>query len=212
VSARLRRCDACCAAPRVAAATFRSSPSLAAYTDKLNAALTTLTGAQPALAALPLEALLQRLEEVADAGTRKALRNNAGGYVNHAHFWKWMAPPGAGGGGAPTGELADAIAASFGDVEKFKEAFGGAAALVFGSGWAWLVYDAASGKVEVASTPNQDNPAFAPGKHLLLGLDVWEHAYYLKYQNKRLAYIAAWWQVVNWPYVSELFAAAKTSK
>lgn len=146
---------------------------------------------------------------MSDEKLRKLLRNNGGGFLNHAHFWKWMAPAGAGGGGAPTGSLLDAIVASFGSVEKFKEEFGGAAGLVFGSGWAWLVLDVASGKLEVAATPNQDNPAFAPGKVLLLGLDVWEHAYYLRYQNKRLAYIAAWWNVVNWGYVAELFAKAK---
>ena len=179
-----------------------------AYTDKLNGALATLASAQPALAALPLEVLLQRLEEVTDVGTRKALRNNAGGYVNHAHFWKWMAPAGAGVGGAPTGALGEAIVKDFGSVEAFKEAFSNAAATVFGSGWAWLVLDAASGKLEVAATPNQDNPAFAAGKHILLGLDVWEHAYYLRYQNKRLAYIGAWWHVVNWNYVAELHANA----
>ena len=199
------------AVPRLASPRL-ASPALAAYTDKLNAALSTLAGTQPALAALPLDALLQRLEEVSDAGVRKALRNNAGGYVNHAHFWKWMAPAGAGGGGAPTGALAEAIARDFGSLDKFKEDFSNAAATVFGSGWAWLVLDAASGKLEVAATPNQDNPAFAPGKHLLLGLDVWEHAYYLKYQNKRVAYIAAWWQVANWGYVAELYAQALAKK
>jgi len=182
-----------------------------AYTDKLNGGIDTLKGSQPDLAALPIDRLLQSLDAIADPKLRGLIRNHGGGFLNHAHFWKWMAPAGAGGGGAPTGEVASAIEGAFGSLDKFKEEFSNAAATVFGSGWAWLIFNSATGKVEVAATSNQDSPAMTPGKHLLLGLDVWEHAYYLKYQNKRAAYIAAWWNVVNWSYVAELLAAAKTA-
>jgi superoxide dismutase, Fe-Mn family len=114
-------------------------------------------------------------------------------------------------GGAPTGELASAIEKTFGSLDKFKEDFSNAAATVFGSGWAWLVVDKTSGTpvLKVAATPNQDTPAMTPGQTPILGLDVWEHAYYLKYQNKRLAYINAWWNVVNWAEVARMFAAAQ---
>ena len=127
------------------------------------------------------------------------MRNNAGGHANHSLFWTVMKP---GGGGAPSGELADAI----GDFEEFKQAFSQAAITRFGSGWAWLVWDGSS--VSVTSTPNQDSPLME-GKTPLLGLDVWEHAYYLKYQNRRPEYVAAWWNVVNWDEVARRFAAAK---
>jgi superoxide dismutase, Fe-Mn family len=143
---------------------------------------------------------------------RAAVRNNAGGHVNHSFFWQVMAPPGKGGGGQPSGPLSDAIKATFGSVDAFKEKFAAAGTGRFGSGWAWLL--ASKGKLEIASTPNQDNPLM--GKAIagcegtpVLGLDVWEHAYYLKYQNRRPDYITAWWNVVNWAKASEHFAGAK---
>jgi Fe-Mn family superoxide dismutase len=135
-----------------------------------------------------------------------AVRNNGGGHYNHSFFWKLMAPK---QGKAPTGELSDAINSAFGSFDKFKEAFSNAGATRFGSGWAWLIKK--NGKLEVCSTPNQDNPIMdvaevkgAP----LLALDVWEHAYYLKYQNKRPDYIAAWWNTINWDEVTKLFKSA----
>ncbi|MCC6228921.1 MAG: superoxide dismutase [Mn] [Phycisphaerales bacterium] len=140
---------------------------------------------------------------------RGPARNNVGGHVNHSMFWTLMAAPGNGGGGAPTGALASAINAAFGTFEGFKEKFAAAAAGRFGSGWVWLVVN--GGKVEIVSTANQDNPLM--GKAIagcegtpVLGLDVWEHAYYLKYQNRRPDYVGAWWNVVNWAKVGELFA------
>ena len=133
-----------------------------------------------------------------------AVRNNGGGHYNHSHFWNWMKP---GGGGAPSGDLAAAIIRDFGSFDKFKEQFSAAGATRFGSGWAWLVKQ--SDKLVVCSTPNQDNPlmdiADVKGTPVL-GMDVWEHAYYLKYQNRRPDYIAAWWNVVNWDYAAQLFA------
>ncbi len=128
-------------------------------------------------------------------GLSTAVRNNGGGFYNHNLFWQVMSPD---GGGEPGGELAAAINAAFGSFDAFKAEFSKAGATRFGSGWAWLAY----------STPNQDNPLM-DGKAPLLGLDVWEHAYYLKYQNRRADYISEWWNVVNWDYVAELFAAAK---
>jgi superoxide dismutase, Fe-Mn family len=178
-----------------------------AYTDKLNAAVEGLRAAAPELAALPLGTLLTRLADVPEK-LRGPIRNNGGGFVNHKLFFcSWMAP---GAGGAPTGELAAAIDASFGSLDKFKEDFSNAAATVFGSGWAWLVVDrtTAPPTLRVAATPNQDTPAMTPGVVPILGLDVWEHAYYLKYQNKRAAYISAWWNVVNWPEVGRMYSAA----
>ena len=177
-----------------------------------NKALVKLNGSNPELATLPLEQLLQRLPEV-PADVRTALRNAGGGYVNHAWFFtQWMAPPGAGVGPAPQegSALAAAIVASFGSLDKFKEDFSAAAAAVFGSGWAWLLVDktGAAPVLRVASSPNQDNPAMEAGKVPILGLDVWEHAYYLKFQNKRAAYISAWWNVVNWNEVEKMFAEA----
>lgn len=144
-----------------------------------------------------------------------AVRNNAGGHANHSLFWEVLAPAGKGGGGNPAGELAEAINAAFGSFDKFKEAFANAAATRFGSGWAWLCVNP-DGNLHVCSTANQDNPmmptAFGgegTGHTPILGLDVWEHAYYLNYQNKRPDYIAAFWNVVNWNKVAENFAAAK---
>ncbi len=142
---------------------------------------------------------------------RGPARNNVGGHVNHSMFWTLMAAPGKGGGGAPTGALATAIASAFGSFDVFREKFAAAAAGRFGSGWVWLVVNA--GKLEIVSTANQDNPLM--GKAIagcegapVLGLDVWEHAYYLKYQNRRPDYVGAWWNVVNWAKVGELFASA----
>src|SRR5690606_16206775 len=135
-------------------------------------------------------------------------RNNAGGHANHTLFWQIMGPN---AGGQPQGALAEAIKGAFGGFDQFKEKFNNAAATRFGSGWAWLVVK--DGKLEVCSTANQDNPLM--GKAIagcegtpILGVDVWEHAYYLKYQNRRPDYLAAWWNVVNWPKVAELFAQA----
>ena len=134
---------------------------------------------------------------------RTAVRNNGGGHFNHSLFWKIMK---AGGGGAPSGELGDAIDSTFGSFDKFKELFGNAAATRFGSGWAWLYVE--RGRLLVGSTPNQDSPVM-DGAKPILGLDVWEHAYYLKYQNRRPDYIGAWWNVVDWDQVAENFRLAK---
>ncbi|MDN3658425.1 superoxide dismutase [Ferruginibacter paludis] len=167
-----------------------------AYVDNLN----------KALAGTPNEG--KTLEEiVAVAGTISApVRNNGGGHWNHSFFWETMAPN---AGGAPTGALADAITAAFGSFDAFKEKFAAAGVGRFGSGWAWLIVK--DGKLEISSTPNQDNPlmdvAEVKGKPVL-GVDVWEHAYYLKYQNKRPDYLAAFWNVINWKKVAERFEAA----
>jgi Fe-Mn family superoxide dismutase len=132
---------------------------------------------------------------------RTAVRNNGGGHWNHSLFWKLMAPN---AGGAPSGDVANGINAAFGSLDKFKEQFNAAATGRFGSGWAWLIDN--GGKLEVTSTPNQDNPLM-DGKKAILGVDVWEHAYYLKYQNRRPDYLAAWWNVVNWGEVNKLLNA-----
>ena len=132
---------------------------------------------------------------------RAAVRNNGGGHWNHSLFWKLMAPN---AGGAPSGDVANGINAAFGSLDKFKEQFNAAATGRFGSGWAWLIDN--GGKLEVTSTPNQDNPLM-DGKKAILGVDVWEHAYYLKYQNRRPDYLAAWWNVVNWGEVNKLLNA-----
>ncbi|MBW7905623.1 MAG: superoxide dismutase [Phycisphaerae bacterium] len=155
------------------------------------------------LAAKPVEKLLREISSVPD-NIRQALINNAGGHANHSLFWQVMGP---GKGGEPAGELAGAINASFGGFAGFKEKFAAAATTRFGSGWAWLVIDG-GGKLAIQSTPNQDSPLME-GHKPILGLDVWEHAYYLHYQNRRPDYIAAWWNVVNWDKVAEYFAAAK---
>lgn len=149
-----------------------------------------------------LEDLLKNLDEVPESA-RTAVRNNGGGHANHSLFWTVLS---ANGGGEPTGELAEAINKKFGSFEKFKEEFANAAATRFGSGWAWLVVS--NGELEVTSTPNQDNPIME-GKEAILGLDVWEHAYYLKYQNRRPDYIGAFWNVVNWDQVAKNYEAAK---
>jgi superoxide dismutase, Fe-Mn family len=167
----------------------------AGYVNNLNAALEKA----PALQGKSLEELLKNLSAVPEA-VRTAVRNNAGGHWNHSLFWQIMAPN---AGGAPTGKLADAIKSSFGDFEKFKEQFNAAGGSRFGSGWAWLLND--GGKLSIVSTPNQDNPIMDGKAAPILGLDVWEHAYYLKYQNRRPDYMKAWWNVVNWPEVAKRF-------
>lgn len=158
----------------------------------------------------PVE-VIKNLADLPD-DKRGPVRNNAGGHVNHSMFWKLMAAPGKGGGGEPTGEVATAIKAAFGDFAHFKDEFAKAAAGRFGSGWAWLVVKADGSGVQICSTANQDNPlmgkaiAGCEGKPIL-GLDVWEHAYYLNYQNRRPDYVTAWWNVVNWSEVAKNFAA-----
>lgn len=168
------------------------------YVNKLNAALEKY----PELQAKSVEELLSDLDAVPE-DIRTTVRNNGGGHANHSQFWPAMKP---GGGGEPQGALADAINATFGSFESFKEEFSKAAATRFGSGWAWLCLDGA-GKLVVTSTPNQDNPV-TQGLKPILGLDVWEHAYYLSYQNRRPDYIAAWWNVVNWDEVAARYDAA----
>jgi superoxide dismutase, Fe-Mn family len=166
-----------------------------AYVNNLNAAVEKA----PELANKSLDDLMRGINSVPEA-VRTAVRNNGGGHWNHSMFWELM---GANKGGEPTGKLAGAIKSAFGDFSKFKEQFAAAGAGRFGSGWAWLIND--GGKLAITSTPNQDNPLM-DGKTAILGLDVWEHAYYLKYQNRRPDYIAAWWNVVNWDAVSKRFA------
>lgn len=172
----------------------------AGYTNNLNAALE----AHPDLAAKSIEALLGDLNSVPE-GIRTAVRNNGGGYANHTLFWSIMNPN---GGGEPDGDLGAAINATFGSFDDFKAAFSKAAATRFGSGWAWLYVDA-SGNLAISSTPNQDTPLM-DGNTPILGLDVWEHAYYLHYQNRRPDYIAAWWNVVDWTVVAANYAAANS--
>ena len=169
-----------------------------AYVNNLNAAL----DKHPELHQKSLEDLLKGINTVPE-DIRTAVRNNAGGHHNHSLFWTVMGPR---AGGEPTGPLADAIKKAFGDFGKFKETFAAAATTRFGSGWAWLT--AGGGKLDISSTPNQDSPVME-GKTPILGLDVWEHAYYLKYQNRRPDYIGAWWNVVNWSEVARRLAAVR---
>jgi Fe-Mn family superoxide dismutase len=166
-----------------------------AYVTNLNAALEKA----PELANKSLEDLLKNLTAVPEA-IRTAVRNNGGGHWNHSQFWKTMGPN---GGGAPSGKLAEAINSAFGDFEKFKEQFNAAGVGRFGSGWVWLVNE--GGKLAITSSPNQDNPLMDGKSAPLLGNDVWEHAYYLKYQNRRPDYLKAWWNTVNWSEVSKRF-------
>ncbi|QQZ10852.1 superoxide dismutase SodA [Heyndrickxia vini] len=168
------------------------------YVTNLNAALE----GNEELLSKSVEEVIANLDAVPEA-KRTAVRNNGGGHANHSLFWKLLSPN---GGGEPTGELAEAINKKFGSLDKFKEEFAAAGASRFGSGWAWLVVN--NGELEVTSTPNQDNPLME-GKTPILGLDVWEHAYYLNYQNRRPDYIKAFWNVVNWDEVAKLYAAAK---
>ena len=168
----------------------------AGYTAKLNAAVE-----GTAMEGKSIEVLL------ADHSDLGAIRNNGGGYYNHCMFWEIMSPN---GGGAPTGELAAAIESAFGSLDAMKDQFNAAAATRFGSGWAWLCVN--SGKLEICSSANQDNPLMPGvgcGGHPIMGLDVWEHAYYLNYQNRRPDYISAFWSVINWEVVAKKFAAAK---
>ena len=166
----------------------------AAYVTNLNAALEK----QAALQSKSVEDLLRNLSQVPE-DVRTAVRNNGGGHMNHTMFWQIMGPK---AGGAPTGALGDAIGSAFGGFDAFKEQFAKAGVGRFGSGWAWLI--STNGKLSIESTANQDNP-IVEGKKAILGLDVWEHAYYLKYQNRRADYIAAWWNVVNWSEVAKRF-------
>jgi Fe-Mn family superoxide dismutase len=171
-----------------------------AYVTNLNKALESA----PNLASKTVEELLANNCAIVPENIRTAVRNNGGGHVNHSMFWTIMAPK---GGGQPGGKLAEAINSTFGGLDQFKEKFNAAATTRFGSGWAWLVKDG-SGKLDVISTANQDSPIME-GKFPVMGLDVWEHAYYLKYQNRRPDYIGAWWNVVNWPEIEKRLAAGK---
>jgi superoxide dismutase, Fe-Mn family len=166
-----------------------------AYVTNLNAALEKA----PEAANWSLDELNRRINEVPEA-VRTAVRNNGGGHWNHSLFWTIMGPN---AGGEPSGDLGQAITSSFGSFATMKEQFQAAGMGRFGSGWAWLVAD--GGKLSIMSTPNQDNPLME-GKHALMGVDVWEHAYYLKYQNRRADYLGAWWNVVNWAEVSKRMA------
>ena len=171
----------------------------AAYVTNVNKALESA----PDLAGKTVEELLANNCAIVPENIRTAVRNNGGGHYNHSMFWTIIGP---GAGGEPTGNLATAINSAFGAFATFKEKFGAAATTRFGSGWAWLVKD--GGKVDVISTANQDCPIME-GKFPVIGLDVWEHAYYLKYQNRRPEYIAAWWSVVNWKEAEKRFNAGK---
>jgi len=165
-----------------------------AYVDKVNAAVEGTEWVDK-----PIEEVLQNLGKLGDKET--AVRNNGGGHYNHSLFWEWMGPD---GGGEPDGDLASAIDSAFGSFSKFQEDLKNAGVNQFGSGWAWLIHDGSG--LAVVSTPNQNNP-ISDGSTPLLGVDVWEHAYYLKYQNRRPDYIDAWWNVVNWPKVAATYAA-----
>jgi Fe-Mn family superoxide dismutase len=170
-----------------------------AYVTNLNKALESA----PALASKTIEELLANNCAVVPENIRPAVRNNGGGHSNHSMFWQIMGP---GKGGAPAGNLASAINAAFGTFDSFKEKLSAAGVSRFGSGWAWLIKT--SSGLEITSTPNQDSPLME-GKHAVIGVDVWEHAYYLKYQNRRPDYLAAWWNVVNWQEAEKRFNAAK---
>ncbi len=168
-----------------------------AYVTNLNKALESA----PGLKDKSVEQLLEDNCSIVPEGIRTAVRNNGGGHINHSMFWEILGPN---AGGAPSGDLASAINSTFGSFDTFKEKFNAAASTRFGSGWAWLVKS--SKGLGILSTANQDSPVME-GLHPVMGLDVWEHAYYLKYQNRRPEYIAAWWNVVNWAEVAKRFAA-----
>ncbi len=172
-----------------------------AYVDNLNKALE----GQTQLQQKPIEQLLREINQVPE-NIRTAVRNNGGGHANHSMFWEIMVK---GGGGKPSGPLADAIQAAFGDFASFQQQLKTAALNRFGSGWGWLVWS--GGKLQVISTANQDSP-YMEGQVPILGVDVWEHAYYLKYQNKRADYLDAWWNVVNWNAVAKRFSDAKAAR
>lgn len=165
------------------------------YVNNLNAAIT----AHPHLERLDVEQLIRNLQEIPDS-IRVAVRNNGGGHANHSFFWPMLKK-----GVTPSGPVIEAIKQSFGSFEAFRDNFSGAATKLFGSGWAWLVID--NGKLEITTTPNQDNPR-SQGKLPVMGLDVWEHAYYLLYQNRRPDYVAAFFNVINWEKVNEYYAEA----
>ncbi|MFI5127152.1 MAG: superoxide dismutase [Candidatus Acidiferrales bacterium] len=169
-----------------------------AYVKNLNAALE----GHADLAKLSVEELISKIDSVPE-NIRTAVRNNGGGHANHSLFWKIMKK---GGGGEPKGEIAEAIKSTFGSFNEFKTKFNEAATKRFGSGWAWL--QVKGGKLGIESTPNQDNPLMSGAKPVM-GVDVWEHAYYLKYQNRRPEYLEAWWNVVNWDQINQNYAAAK---
>jgi len=164
-----------------------------AYVDKLNAAI-----AGSEWESKSIDEIMLSLDKVPDK-IKAAVRNNGGGHYNHSLFWQWMSPT---GGGEPTGKVAEAINSKFGSFAKFKEEFEAAGMSRFGSGWVWLIQDGS--ELSIVTTPYQDCPV-SEGKKVLLGNDLWEHAYYLKYQNRRPEYLAAWWSVVNWNKVTELF-------
>jgi len=168
-----------------------------AYVDNLNAALAN----HPGLQSKPIEQLLREINSVPEADRQKVI-NNGGGHANHTMFWEIMGP---GAGGMPTGSLAEAIHSTFTDFSNFKTKLKESALARFGSGWAWLVQS--GGKLQILSTANQDSP-FMTGAYPVLGIDVWEHAYYLKYQNKRADYVDAWWNTVNWAAIGKRFAEA----
>jgi len=176
-----------------------------AYVNKLNEALVDL----PAWQEKSVLELLQNLNSIPEE-SRTAIRNNGGGHYNHSLFWDYMAPVGTGGSATPQGDLMQLICDSFVDFGSFKEKFTKTALGRFGSGWVWLLADPA-GKLTITSSANQDSPV-SEGLHPILALDVWEHAYYLKYQNRRPDYVAAWWNVVNWNKVGEDFAKAIKNK
>jgi superoxide dismutase, Fe-Mn family len=170
------------------------------YVNNLNKALESA----PSLAGRTLEELLANNCALVPENIRTAVRNNAGGHSNHSMFWEIMGP---GKGGEPTGKIAEALKSTFGGFAQFKEKFNAAAATRFGSGWAWLVRDA-SGRLDIYSTANQDSPLME-AKFPIMGLDVWEHAYYLKYQNRRPDYVAAWWNLANWDVIDRRFTTGK---
>lgn len=172
----------------------------AAYVNNLNAALQN----NSEFASLQIHELVRRLNDVPE-NIRAAVRNNGGGHANHSMFWKIMTPN---GGGEPTGELANAIQQAFGSFDAFKTAFNDAGTKRFGSGWAWLVLDR-NGKLQVTSTANQDSP-LTEGLYPVMGNDVWEHAYYLKYQNRRPEYLNAWWNVVNWNEIAARYTQGRS--
>lgn len=180
---------------------FHHDKHHAAYVKNLNAAL----DKYPKLKTITVENMLRNLDRVPEA-VRKTVRNNGGGHVNHSMFWQIMKPN---GGGEPTGEIATAINQTFGSFANFKKQFNEAGAARFGSGWVWLVRNR-KGKLEVTTTANQDSP-ISVGQYPILGNDVWEHAYYLNYQNRRPDYLEAWWNVVNWDEINKRFAAATKS-
>jgi Fe-Mn family superoxide dismutase len=173
-----------------------------AYINNLNAALQ----GQSQLESMSVNELIRGLNDIPDS-IRTAVRNNGGGHINHSMFWQIMKPN---GGGEPTGDLANAISSAFGSFDQFKAAFNDAGTKRFGSGWVWLVIGA-DGKLAVTSTANQDSPV-TDGIYPVMGNDVWEHAYYLKYQNRRPEYLAAWWNVVNWDEIDRRFAQGMSSR